>query len=216
LTGSSSVHGSLVCAVRIAERLGHRRPSWRRARQRLADALRFDIGRFAANDLPEPPGRHSMDWYYPVLGGALRGSRGRARLLDAEQARTFLEEGVGCRCVRDRPWYTVAETCELVLALDAVGLTARAREIASWVEPLRDEQGAYWTGATHPEKIIYPEEERTPWTAATVLLADDALAADSPTSAFFAGLAGDDLEGRRRIAEDAPPRLPDEPIDAAT
>jgi glycogen debranching enzyme len=31
LTGSSSIHGSLVCSIRIAERLNHERPAWRHA-----------------------------------------------------------------------------------------------------------------------------------------------------------------------------------------
>src|SRR5690606_33348763 len=98
----------------------------------------------------EPQGRHSMDWYYPVLGGALRGRAGREHLLNAEQNAAFIEEGVGCRCVKDRPWYTVAESCELALALDAVGLTVRARQIVSWMSALRTEEGGYWTGTTHP------------------------------------------------------------------
>ena len=34
--------------------------------------------------------------------------------------------GRGVRCVSDQPWITAAETCELVIALDAIGL-ARAR-----------------------------------------------------------------------------------------
>ncbi len=194
LTGSSSIHGSLVCAVRIAERLDHDRPAWRRARERLAHVLRREMDVFTAAALPEPPGRHSMDWYYPVLGGALRGREGRARLLDEHEEAAFIEEGVGCRCVRDRPWYTIAETCELVLALDGAGLRARAKQIFSWAQSLRTESGGYWTGATHPEGEIYPAGEQTAWTAATVLLAADAIADDSPTSAFFRELAGEDLE----------------------
>src|SRR5205085_10867765 len=122
VTGSSSIHGSLVCALRIAERLDENRPKWRAALRRLARVLQRDMTVFEDTDLPEPPGRYSMDWYYPVLGGALRGVAGRARLLDPALMTAFVEEGVGCRCVRDQPWYTVAETCELVLALDAVGL----------------------------------------------------------------------------------------------
>ncbi|HZR81546.1 MAG TPA: prenyltransferase [Candidatus Binatia bacterium] len=196
LTGSSSVHGSLVCAIRIAERLDRDRPAWRVARQRLALALCEDIARFDHADLPEPPGRHSMDWYYPILGGAWRGAPARARLLDAGFAATFLEEGVGCRCVRERPWYTVAETCEFAVALDAAGMHARAKQVLGWVVSLRDGSGAYWTGATHPDGEVYPEGERTAWTAATVLLAADALGGDSPTASFFRDLDGLDLRDR--------------------
>jgi hypothetical protein len=193
LTGSSSVHGSLVCAIRIAERLGHERPHWNIARERLARVLRHQPSVFIETDLPEKPGRHSMDWYYPVLGGAVRGNAGRARLLDAELYDAFVREGVGCRCVKDKPWYTMAETCELVLALHSTGLTARARTMLSWTRWLRCEEGAYWTGATHPDAVIFPEGEKTTWTAAAVLIAHDAVHCKSATSDFFRSLAGDDL-----------------------
>jgi hypothetical protein len=194
VTGSSSIHGSLVCALRIAERLDENRPTWRAALRRLARVLQRDMTVFEDTDLPEPPGRYSMDWYYPVLGGALRGVAGRARLLDPVLKTAFVEEGVGCRCVRDQPWYTVAETCELVLALDAVGLTDRAKQVLGWTRAQRTEQGAYWTGATHPEKIIFPEGEQTTWTASAVILAHDAVSGDSPTSTFFRDLDGAEFD----------------------
>lgn len=189
ITGSSSVHGSLVCALHIAERLGIERPRWREAQSRLAETLRDRPEVFLDTDLPEPPGRHAMDWYYPVLGGAVRGASGRQLLLHTEDARTFLGEGLGCACVRDQPWYTVAETCELVLALDSVGLGSRASEVLSWTEHQRDEDGAYWTGTTHPEGVRFPEGEKTTWTAATVLMAHDAVAGLSRTAGFFHQLA---------------------------
>jgi hypothetical protein len=201
LTGSASIHGSLVCAVRIAERLDRDASRWRFARECLAHVLRRNIGRFDDVDLPNGgPGRHSMDWYYPVLGGAVRGVSARWRLLDREQIDRFLEEGVGCRCVIERPWYTVAETCELVIALDACGLTSRAQQVLSWVYPLRTDGGGYWTGVTHPDRILYPEGEQTPWTAATVLLAADAISNESATSSFFRDLSGADLDSR--VAEE--------------
>jgi len=195
VTGSSSIHGSLVCAIRIAERLDHDASAWRACRERLALVLRRNIERFEDVDLPNGgPGRHSMDWYYPVLGGAVRGAAARVRLQDEDQIDAFLEEGVGCRCVIENPWYTVAETCELVLALDAAGLKTRAQQVLSWVQPLRTEEGGYWTGVTHPDRIHYPEGEQTPWTAATVLLAADALADETATASFFRDLSGDDLQ----------------------
>ena len=39
----------------------------------------------------------------------------------------FVVDGRGVRCVSDRPWITAAETCELVMALDAIGATTHAR-----------------------------------------------------------------------------------------
>lgn len=211
LTGSSSVYGSLVCALRIAESLGHHRPHWHAARERLAIVLRRNIARFEDTDLPEEVGRFSMDWYYPVLGGALRGSLGRLRLLENETTQSFVEEGVGIRCVVDRPWYTVAETCELVLAFDAVGLTSRARQVLSWVHPMRTAEGGYWTGITHPDRELYPDGEQTPWTAATVLLAADALEAKSATASFYRDLGGDELAvSEKRTVAAAGAEDPDE------
>jgi hypothetical protein len=194
LTGSSSIHGSLVCAIRIAQRLDHDRPAWRSALRKLARVLRSDLSAFDHTDLPEGPGRYSMDWYYPVLAGALRGQAGRERLQDRKDSADFITQDVGCRCVRDQPWYTVAETCELVLALDSVGLRDRARRMLAWTRLQRSEVGAYWTGATHPEGVVFPEGEQTTWTAAAVLLAHDAVLARSQTSDFFAALDGADLE----------------------
>jgi hypothetical protein len=98
--------------------------------------------------------------------------------------------------VIERPWYTVAETCELGLALDACGLTSRAQQVLSWVHLMRTEEGGYWTGVTHPDRILYPEGEQTPWTAATVLLAADALSNETATSSFFRDLSAEDLDER--------------------
>ena len=192
LTGSSSIHGSLVCAIRIAEHLGHPRPRWRTAAGRLANLLQSHIERFDAAGLPETPGRYSMDWYYPVLGGALRGAQGRRRLLDRGMIDRFIAEGVGCRCVSDAPWYTVAESSELVLALDACGLVHRAQQMLSWMRPFRMDDGGYRTGKTHPEGVFWPIESNA-WTAAAVIIADDALARRSQTSGFFRSLAGNGL-----------------------
>ena len=77
-----------------------------------------------------------MEWYYPVLGGALRGAAARARI--DERWDDFVVPGLGIRCVDDRPWVTGAETCELVLALDAIGDSApRARAVRRHAPPPR-------------------------------------------------------------------------------
>jgi len=189
IAGCSSIHGSLVCAERVAQRLGHPRPEWERVRVRLAQAIRDDHELFttAPEPLVEPVGRYSMDWYYPVLGGVLRGDAARQRLTSGRGV--FLGEGAGCRCVRDRPWYTVAETCELVLALHVAGLSGHARDLYTWAQVLREEDGGYWMGIAYPEELLWPPM-RTTWTAATVILAADALEGNSPTSRFFFELEG--------------------------
>jgi hypothetical protein len=99
--------------------------------------------------------------------------------------------------VKDKPWYTVAETSELALALHAVGLVGRAKQLLAWTRRHRTDNGAYWTGATHPANEIFPEDEQTTWTAAAVLIGHDAVLERSATSDFFTSLAGSDLDGTR-------------------
>jgi len=188
LTGCASIYGSLVCARRIANVLGHDRPQWEELRSTLGDVLRNREHIFHAATVPERPGRYSMDWYYPVLGGAVRGVAARARF-EAERAR-FIGEGIGCRCVADRAWFTVAETCELVMALDACGLSDQGRALFSWAQRLRCKDGGYWMGISYPNQLRWPPE-RPSWTAATVLLAADTLNGGSTTSSFFRDLAED-------------------------
>ena len=74
LTGSSSLYASLRCAIAIAERLGHERPDWELSLGSLAIAIAHRPDAFLDKD------RWAMDWYYPILGGALRGHAAHARV----------------------------------------------------------------------------------------------------------------------------------------
>jgi hypothetical protein len=179
LTSCSSIHHSLRCAIAIAEHLGRERPEWELAAGRLAHAVAH------RPDLFEPKDRWAMDWYYPVLCGAVSGAAGRAHLLDRWDQ--FVMDGVGVRCVHDQPWVTAAETAELVMALDAVGLDQPASLLLGWTRHLRADDGAYWTGCVHPECVRYPGGERSTYTAAAVLLADHALHGASAAAGLFRG-----------------------------
>jgi hypothetical protein len=108
LTGSSSIHQALRCGIAVAERVGEPQPDWELAADLLAHAIRGRPQVFADKS------RYSMDWYYPVLGGALRGEGARTRI--AQRWDEFVVPGRGARCVSDQPWVTGAETCELALA----------------------------------------------------------------------------------------------------
>ena len=125
-----------------------------------------------------------MDWYYPVLGGAVTGEAARRRLL--ERWDEFVVVGLGCRCVSDRPWVTAAETAELVIALEAAGMRPEAVELFSWIQRLRCADGSYWTGITFPDGQRWPEERST-WTSGAVVLAADVLWGEGRTSALFSG-----------------------------
>jgi hypothetical protein len=167
LTGSSSVYMSLKCATAIAKLLDIPVPEWERAMVRLRYALvnrpdRFDKTKF----------RFSMDWFYPILSGAVSGNRARQRIETFWD--TFVIENKGVRCVSDRPWVTVAETCELSLALSAMGNTRLSETVFGWICNRTNPDGSYWCGFTCPDMIVWPKYNST-WTNAAVLIAADAI-----------------------------------------
>ena len=194
LTSTSSIHHSLRCAVAIAEHLGVERPEWELAADLIVEAIVHRPESFA------PKERWAMDWYYPVLSGALGGAAGRDRL-EAGWSR-FVLDGVGVRCVSDQPWVTAAETAECVMALDAVGERRKAETLLGWTRHLRDDDGAYWTGCVHPKCVRYPGGERSTYTAAAVLLADHALYGYGPSAGLF---RGETLPGVVDLAEVSEP-----------
>jgi hypothetical protein len=177
VTGSSSVLLALACASAIAALLDYDRPHWERAAARLAEALTWRPHSFA------PKRRWAMDWYYPVLCGALRGHAGLDRL--DSRWDEFVLPGFGCLCVSDNQWVTAAETAELVLTLDAVGRRTDARRLLTSVQYLREADGSYWTGCVHPEEVHFPGHEHTTYTAAANLIAADALGGVTPAGGLF-------------------------------
>lgn len=181
LTGCSSVYQGLRCGVRLAERLGDPQPGWELAADRLGHVLREHPEAFADKS------RFSMDWYYPVLGGALRGERALRRLDDDWDR--FAVAGLGIRCVSDQPWVTGAESCELVLTLDAVGDDARALKVFTEMQHLRHPDGGYWTGWQFVNERHFPNE-RSAYTAAAVILAADALSRTTPANGVFRDAGG--------------------------
>ncbi|GAA1904014.1 prenyltransferase [Lapillicoccus jejuensis] len=176
LTASASTALSLRHSATLGELVRDPHPGWLRAARRLAHAVADHPEAFS----PKPT--HAMDWYYPVLTGALTGARAAAHL-DARWAE-FVEPGLGVRCVSDHPWVTGGESAELALALDAAGRPARAAAVLRDLQHLRDEDGSYWTGLVHADGKRWPVE-RTTWTAATVLLAADALAGATAAGGLF-------------------------------
>jgi hypothetical protein len=177
LTGSSSILHSLRCAIAIAEELGHERPDWELSAALLSNVIR------TVPDAFEQKLRWAMDWYYPVLGGAVLGDDGRRHL--AAKWDVFVMEGRGVRCVSDRPWMTAAETCECVMAHLAVGEDDKARDLFRWAQALRADDGAYFTGLVYPQRKTFPGDECSTYTAAAVVLAHDALTGASPASGLF-------------------------------
>jgi len=174
LTGCSSIYHSLRAGVALADLLDEPQPDWELAGGRLGHAIRRHPDVFADKST------YSMDWYYPVLGGAVLGEEGRDLL--ASKWDRFVVPGLGARCVHTNPWVTGAETSELAMALDNVGEHERALGLLRDMQHLRHEDGSYWTGwvfeeAGYPNDNpnVYWPQEQTTFTAAAVVLAVDAL-----------------------------------------
>ena len=178
LTGCASIFHSLRCAVALADFVGEPQPEWELALGRLGHAIVEHPDAFVEKD------RYSMDWYYPILGGAMRGPMAIARI--KRRWNDFVVDGLGIRCVGDRPWVTGAETCELVMALDGIGQRRMAHEQFAAMHHLREDDGSYWTGLVFADGKRWPEE-RTTWTGAAMILAADALSGATPASGLFRG-----------------------------
>jgi hypothetical protein len=177
LTGSSSIYMSLKCALVLALLLGESRPLWQEALRRLGDAIRYRPYLFNKSK-----SRYSMDWFYPVLCGALTGSEAKKRI--DKFWNKFVVEGLGARCVSDSPWITMAETSELVITLAAMGENRLAEKILSWILNKRYDDGTFYCGVTFPDMVIWPEERLT-WTNAAIMMAADALYNITSASQLF-------------------------------
>ncbi len=184
LAGSSSIYHSLKAGLALADLLDEPQPEWELTAGRLGHALE------AHRDLFLDKSEFSMDWYYPILGGPVRGQA--AHDLLASRWEEFVTAGLGIRCVVDNPWFTGAETCELVMALDNLGDRDRALALFGDMLHTRHESGLYWTGYVVPENVHWPPEQTT-YTTAAVILAADALSDATPAAGLFRGetLPGD-------------------------
>ncbi len=177
LTGSSSIFHAIRCAVALAERLDETRPAWELAAGRLGHVIAHHRGAFA------PKNEFAMDWYYPVLAGAMSHEASERRL--REYWDTFIMPGHGVRCVSTNDWVTAAETAECVMALDAVGWTSHALDLLSYTRRHRRDDGSYFTGIAYPEHVTFPHQETSCYTGAAIILAADALTSHSPAAGLF-------------------------------
>ena len=177
LTGSSSAYLSLRCAIACACQLGRERPDWELAAGRLRHAVAHNGRGFAPKD------EFAMDWYYPVLVGALDTDTA-CRRIDGRWSEFVIEQR-GVRCVSDQPWVTAAETAECAMALVALGRRDDAETLLGWARQHRWPDGSYTTGIVYPQRSSYPPGERSTYTAAAIVLAEDSLRALSPTAQVF-------------------------------
>ena len=154
VTGCSSIFKSFECALNIATQLDMKVSRWALARTRLGHALTTHPDCF--DRTWDSKSRYAMDWFYPVLTGVVKGQRARQHLLS--RWNEFVVQGLGSRCVNDEPWVTVAESCELVMALLAAGEYPRAIQLFSWLHQFRHDDGSYWTGYVFRDEALWPLE----------------------------------------------------------
>lgn len=178
LTGSSSIMHSLQSGAKLADLINEPHPEWTAA----ADVLR-DVIATRSDTAFEPKLRWAMDWYYPVLTGAMSGEQAKSRMNDGWD--TFAMEGRGIRCVSDEPWVTASETAECSLSFSAIGDIATATDLLTWTRAHRCDDGAYTTGIVYPSLERFPTGERSAYTGAAVILAADAITGASAGSKLF-------------------------------
>ncbi len=177
LTGSSSIYMSIKCGLYIAGELGCSKPAWKAALQRLGTAIQSRPSLFNMTK-----SRYSMDWFYPILSGAVTGKDAWKRI--EKYWNKYVVKNLGVRCVSDHPWITMAETSEFCIALASMGNHRLSEIVFSWILERRYEEGSFWCGFTFPDMVVWPEEKLT-WTNAAVLLAADALYDITPAGQLF-------------------------------
>ena len=170
ITGSSSIYKSLECAIAIYNILGKPIENLSESRLSLRNSINNNPERYDRSW--ESKSRYSMDWYYPILCGVYDNKKGIS-IIDSKWS-DFIVLGMGCKCVVEEPWVTVAESSELVIALVKLGFIEKAEYIFNSLHQWRDEDGLYWTGYVYTDEKFWPVEKPT-WTAGAVLLAADSL-----------------------------------------
>ena len=116
LTGCASIFKSLNDFNKIAKTLGYEEFILKEEIKNLKDSITNKPERF--DRTWESKARYSMDWYYPVLCGIH--SKQDSKKIINERWDEFVVPGLGCKCVSEEPWVTVAESCELILALNKI------------------------------------------------------------------------------------------------
>jgi hypothetical protein len=177
ITGTASIQHALRCGAAVGLAIGEYRPTWGAAADWMCTMVEHAPLAF------QPKTRWAMDWYYPVLTGAIEGDAAKARL--AEGWETFAMEGLGTRCVYDEDWITASETAETSLSYAAIGDFATATDLLAWTRSHRRDDGSYLTGLVYPDQITFPDGETSSYTGAAVILAADAISGASPASDMF-------------------------------
>ena len=140
-----------------------------------------------------------MDWYYPVLTGALSGEAAKA----AWPSSGTVRDGWARRPLRERRAVGHRGGDGRVRARPRRHRRPRhGADLLRWTRAAPPDDGSYFTGLVTPsEPREFPAASAPSYTAAAVILAADAIAGPRRRSGLFAG----DLDVRpdQRLAEDA-------------
>ncbi|KJF17046.1 prenyltransferase/squalene oxidase repeat-containing protein [Acidithrix ferrooxidans] len=170
LAGSCSILNSLEAGSFLAGIVDIEKPEWKRAHESLGDFIYSSDSRVVADK-----SSWAMDWYYPYLANIPRfGGQGLGLGPHREIGRFFVS-GSGVRCISGRDWFTAAETAEASIAFSLSGMNEAATEIFWTTNRFRGEDGSYLTGLVYPSQASYPHEERSTYTAAAVIIANDVI-----------------------------------------
>ena len=175
LAGSSSLCSSFVHAAELAELFARSSAEFTEAAQRVAKMVAEGSAVFSDKS------EYAMDWYYPVLAGAVVGDAARSRL---ERGSEQFVTPNGVRCLANQRWVTTAESAEAAIAYARVGDRMTARRLLDSVADKRCSDGSYVTGLVYPERSQFPPAERSTYSAAAVVICADVLAR-GPASALF-------------------------------
>ena len=117
VTGCSSIYRSLDCGIAIAQVLGEPTPTGNVPGSRLGQRCSKSPNGSTApgNQKPATP------WTGSTRCCPAPSARKRAASGCTGRWEEFVEKGLGCRCVADQPWVTIAETCELIMACSRSG-----------------------------------------------------------------------------------------------
>ena len=181
ITGCSSIYKSLRDFTVIAEILGKKKYRLNYELNSLKDALRNKPQRFDRSW--KSKSRYSMDWYYPILCDIF--NKEESKEIIKRKWKNFVIPGLGCKCVEEEPWVTIAESCELIMALNKIGELKLAKMIYEDILKLVDrEDGLFWTGFVYKDKKYWTVEKPS-WTAAAVILAANSIFKINSNANFF-------------------------------
>ena len=172
---------SLESAASLAEVMAEyeQAKTWQEHADKLRHCLTTRPERF--DRTWDPKTRFSMDWFYPIMAGVFDKQTALHRLASGER---FVSNEIGCRCVDDEPWVTIAESCEYSIALLCLEKKQEAANVLQKLLRFQEEDGGFWTGYNYETETIWPKE-KTLWTAGAFVLACDKLLEISNGCNFF-------------------------------